>query len=281
MPAQIFVTEEATPQLRNALADRAMERWPGAFHRSDEALDWLSHMITPVSEAWVYLGNAKSGTTSTKTFLFHLEFGAPVTVHFEPPRDINPDGIAHAMQRAGVFRSISNLPKGLKTLREALRLVTARHPSSRAVSSFRYLCLSDELASPWLLAERLRLNALTGFDWAVDRHTHRGFLKFLDYVEATSNQPGQLRDNPHIRPQVRNVRPDLYQPHLIGRTEDLPAFFRAIAERLDRPLPQALAEIEANRNDASEPREDLLTPESRRRLAQVFAADYDWLNEEP
>lgn len=281
MSPKIFVTEEATPQLRNAMAERAMERWPGAFHRGDEALEWLTHTITPASEAWVYLGNAKTGTTSTKSFLFQLEFGAPLTVHFEPPRDINPDGIAHAMARSGVFRSLPNMPKGLKTLREALRLVTARHPSSRAVSSFRYLCLSDEQASPWLLAERLRLNAVTGFDWSTDRYTHRGFLKFLDYVDETSNQPGQLRDNPHIRPQVRNVRPDLYQPHLIGRTEDLPAFFRAIAERLNRPLPPDVAKIEANRNDKAAPGEELLTPESRRRLGQVFAKDYDWLNEAP
>lgn len=87
----------------------------------------------------MYLSNAKSGTTSTKTYLFNFEFGTPLTVHFEPPRDINPEAMAHALQPSGVFRSIPNLPKRLKTLREALRLVTARHPSARAVSSFRYL----------------------------------------------------------------------------------------------------------------------------------------------
>lgn len=51
MQARIFVTDEATPQLRNALAERAMERWPGEFHRNDDALDWLNQIISPESGA--------------------------------------------------------------------------------------------------------------------------------------------------------------------------------------------------------------------------------------
>ena len=281
MPRQpIFHTAEALPAQRRALAERAMSRFPGAFQTEVDAQRWLNAILMPASARWAFVGNAKTGSTSIKRFLFLLEFGVPLTVGFDPSTDINSDAISHHLARAGVFRSVPAIPSGLMLMSRALRLAASRHPVSRAISSFNYICQTDAVRSNWLVGERLRMNATCGFDWSCDRFNHAGFLKFLDHLDLIGQQPGDPIEDPHLRPQVRNVRPDLFKPDLVGRTEDLHGFFRAIAERLDTPLPREVDLPVSNRQTTVPKAEALISAESKRRIAKVFAADFDWLNED-
>jgi hypothetical protein len=276
----LFDAAEAAPGKRKALAERAMEQHPESFLRIDEAVDFLRQVFVPASLRWAYCGSGKTGTSSTKRFLFELEFGHPLTVSLRRDADMNSDPVPHALSKAGVFRPVLQIANGLAVMRRALRLTTARHPTARALSSFTYLCRSDEEAHPWLADERLRMNAVTGMDWGLERHTATGFLKFLDYLAAEAAAGRDRLGDPHLRPQVLNTRPEVLQPDVVGRTERLGEFFRAIADRFDRPLPPDWAVPHGNRQGTSA-LAHLLTPAAMTRLALVFAADYDWLNEAP
>jgi hypothetical protein len=279
-PNPIFHTPDTLRPQRIAMADRAMNRFPGKFPTQESALDFLSDITMPASGRWAYIGNAKTGTSSTKRFLFQLEFGVPLSVSYEPRIDVNTDAVSHALARSGVFRALPNIASGLNALNKSLRLATARHPVARALSSFNYLSLTDAECSPWLAIERIRMNATVGFDWTKDRYTHDGFIKFLNHLAENERRTGDVIDDPHLRPQVRNVRPDIYRPDLIGRTENLPAFFCAVAERLDTPLPDNLADLPSNQQDVAVTPDALLSKDSKRLMAEVFAADFDWLNED-
>ena len=279
-PNPVFHSAEALLPQRRAMGERLMKRHPDRFLTVDIAVEYLASIMMPASGRWAFVGNAKTGTSSTKRFLFQLEFGVALSVNFEPLIDINTDAVSHALARSGVFRTLPNIASGLSELKKALRLATARHPVARAMSSFNYICLADAENSPWLVTERLRMNATCGFDWSKDRYSHDGFVKFLNHLAENERQPGEVIDNQHMRPQVRNVRPEVYQPDLIGRTEDLPAFYRAIAARLDCAMPKDLALPESNRRDKEAGAEILLSKDSKRLLAEVFAGDFNWLNED-
>lgn len=279
-PNPVFHSADALLPQRKQMAERAQKRFPKAFLTPEIALEYLSNISVPASERWAYVNNAKTGTSSTKRFLFHLEFGVPLTVNFEPLVDINADAVSHALSRAGVFRTLPHIVSGLLVLKNALRLATARHPVLRAMSSFNYLCLTDAESSPWLVNQRLRMNAMCGFDWSKDPGTHDGFVKFLTYLLDVEQRKGEVIDNPHLRPQVHNIRPEVFKPDLIGRTEDLPSFFRAIAERFDTAMPVDWVPPASNRLDSVANADALLSPQTEALMAQVFADDFTWLNED-
>ena len=279
-PNPVFHSAETLMPQRKAMAERAMKRWPDTFLTPEIALDYLATISMPASERWAYANNAKSGTSSTKRFLFHLEFGVPLSVNFEPLIDINADAVSHALSRSGVFRTLPHVVGGLNVLNKAFRITTARHPVARAVSSFNYICLTDAESSPWLVNQRLRMNATVGFDWSRDRNTHDGFVKFLDHLLDNERQTGEVIDNPHLRPQVRNVRPDVFKPALVGRTEDLASFYRKIAEHFDTPMPDNWQPPASNRLDSEAGAATLISPQTKRLMAEVFAADFTWLNED-
>lgn len=281
IPGPIFHKRENPPPKRNNLAERILNRFPHEFSTLEEAREFLAHIFTPASRRWAYAGNGKSGTTSTKRFLFELEFGVPLTVNLTAEHDINSDVLPHMISAAGVFRSLVLIPNPLESLQEAFRITTARHPVARAISSFRYLCLADEKHHTWLSQDRIRMNAMVRFDWRKDRYTLTGFRKFLEYAERTQVVNGEISD-PHWRCQVDNVRPDIFKPHLIGRTENLGNFFRQIANHFDQPLPEGwIAPHSNSQGHDRELAERLLTPDSLREIGKIFARDFEWLQEEP
>ena len=204
----------------------------------------------------------------------------PLSVNFAPLIDINTDAVSHALSRSGVFRTLPHVGSGLNVHAGAFRITTARHPVARALSSFNYICLTDAESSPWLVNERLRMNATVGFDWSRDRNTQGGFVKFLEHLLANERQTGAVIDDPHLRPQVRNVRPDVFNPALVGRTEDLGAFYRKIAEHFDTPMPANWVPPASNRLDSEAGAATLISAQTKRLMAEVFAADFTWLNED-
>lgn len=280
-PHPIHFTDEPAPAVRRALFDRAVDRFPKVFTRPEQVADLFSRVTVPASHRWIYTGNAKTGGSSVRRFLFEMEFGVPLTAALASPMDFNPDLVSQSLAAAGVFRPLSMIPNGLAVLDAGLRLTTARHPVGRALSSFNYLCRSHDAASPRLADDRLRMNALVGFDWTADCDTAQGFAKFLDYVRQTDAEHATWTADPHLRPQVRNVLPRVTRPAIIGRTEDLPAFCHAVADALNQPLPADWTEPRSNQQTYQTAPDTLLTKSNRALLRDVFAADFDWLKEEP
>ncbi|WP_347311280.1 sulfotransferase family 2 domain-containing protein [Defluviimonas sp. SAOS-178_SWC] len=263
------------------MQERVAERHRHIFSRPEQVARYLASIHLPASLTWSFLNNGKAGTSSARRFLFELEFGAPLTVHWNVRHDINPDSVVHYLQgETGVLRAAVALSTPFATLDAALRLTTVRHPLTRAVSAFEYLCKSNDLAHDWFAADRLRMNALLGFNWESDARSARGFSMFLDYIMWTGESLGNLAINPHWRPQIDNILPDLYRPDIVGRLEDMRAFYRATAVQLDRPLPADFDLPHSNRQEYLA-RTDWLSPEARRKIGKIYARDLDWLGYGP
>lgn len=279
--AGIFHTARIKGARRQKMLDDTVGRFPGIFASRDTAAAYMNQIIMPHSRRWAYCGNGKSGTSSTKRFLFELEFATPLTAGLKLTSDINPDVAAHHLATADVFRPVSFMGKGLDAINNTLRLTTVRHPAARAVSAFLYLCRSDDESHVWFARDRLRMNALVGFDWNRDTKTASGFVKFLRFIEITIAEAGADTVNAHWRPQVDNIKPEIFRPHLVGHTENLESFYRAIARRLDRPLaPDWHAPI-ANRAESTDTGSALLTPEAVRLLNRIYRADFDTFGYDP
>ncbi|MEM6739928.1 MAG: sulfotransferase family 2 domain-containing protein [Pseudomonadota bacterium] len=257
----------------------------GAAFRNEEALtQWFRFILLPASGAWAFKPNGKTGTTSLLHALFELEFGVPLTVSHHEPDGILEDHAVHCLAEARVFSPLTALrgaPCALDVLEKALRLTIVRHPLSRALSAFRYLCRADARAVSRFLRERLRMNAITGFDWQRDPDTPDGFRRFLDFVAHELEHQASLPLDWHIGPQVLNVRPEIFQPDLVGRTEDVPAFLAEIAARLDRPLPERLRRAAPRNRAAMRPPDWAGDRALQARVAQVFAADFDAFGYDP
>ena len=261
---------------------------PGAFRDRATSDEFFSYMVTPRSGRWAFRPNGKAATTTALEALFFLEFGHPNTARIADPTDMNPDAAVHRMAGSGVFRHL-HLRHDAEDLPGFLRatdyVATVRHPGARALSAFRYLCRSHRAAHPQFAAERFRMTALTGFDW--DRHdgTEEGFRRFLDYVRLCNERQVGRPVNNHFRPQADTIRPDLFPPAVLGRVEDMPAFFRDLADRL-RPgaaMPQGWADRRANRGAPAQAGDIALlrAPGVRRRIEACYAADFEAFGYDP
>lgn len=262
------------------LRDRARaysEARPGAFQSVDAALRHFRSIRVPASLAWAYKSIDKAASSSALRFLFEIEFGVPLTVSAESNTDINTDVVAHLSYGADVFRTPLELRAGPDCLDGALRLATVRHPGKRAMSAFLYLCRTQDLRSTWMVHDRLRLSALTGFDWRRHPRTLDGFLRFLDYVDAAhrAEAAGGRPVNTHWMRQRWLMRPELFRPVLIGRTEAMAPFYAEVAARLDRPLPADWTGPHTNAQPAEPGADFLAAPAARRRIAEVYGEDFE------
>lgn len=281
--AQVFFDPLPDNKLvRKRLAALAT-KFPKHFRGEADARDYLDRMFVPRSRRWAFMRNSKTGNSSVIEYLFQLEFGHHVSASFVNPNDINEAAAVHRLIPADVFRQVTYLPGQLDDLTDCLRITTARHPVTRAVSSFRYICRSDELEHNWFLSDRLRMTALTGFDWSRHRGTADGFLRFLDYIRISRQEAGKNAINRHWRPQRENVLPGLFKPDLIGRLEDLDSFRAELMDRLGAAgnMPPSIGTFNANPGKADEDKMALLTPEVRRSIEDVYAIDFKWLGYDP
>lgn len=266
---------------RRALFDAAHQRFPGAIASSEDAGIYLGAICAPQNRRWVFCSNGKSGTSSAKRFLFELSFGSKLSVNFVSQSDINPDAVSDHLIAADVFRPLSFMHDALEVFDTALRLATVRAPESRAVSAFLYICKSNEMGYPWFLRDRLHMNALVGFDWETDAKTAAGFEKFLRYIELDIRRRGPVAVDAHWRPQHATIRPEIFRPGLIGKTEALPAFFRQIAERLGHRLPGDWEVPATNRSSGGTASEALLTPAARKLIETIYARDFEEFDYHP
>ncbi len=85
-----------------ALADTWQAYGPLFAHRS-QARYLLNTIATPASRRWSFIANGKTGTTAALRALFHIEFGAPLTVNLSDPDDLNDDPAPHRLYQNGVL----------------------------------------------------------------------------------------------------------------------------------------------------------------------------------
>jgi Sulfotransferase family len=248
MSSPLFPT--ASPEKTPSVVAELLRTHPKSFSDAAAATRFLQLVYFPASRRWRYQLNGKSGNTFTLNLLFELEFGSRFTSHLVEASNQHPD---FALFQLPVARLLSNALKAHDSLPAVLdfpglSIATVRNPFTRARSGFHYLCRSHALGDRRFLPERLRLNALSEFDWENDAGTPGGFIKFLDYLTMMAAREGADKFDPHWMPQHLHIRPDLYKPDLIGRTEDLTRFATELAQRLDRPLPD-LDGMKQNRNE--------------------------------
>jgi Sulfotransferase family len=275
-PGLVYLTPPVLPPERNAAVKRTRKVHPGAFPTWAAANGFLSQITTPASGRWALLPNGKAGSTSGKRFLFELEFGHPLSVHFTDPDDINADSVAHRLNKGHVFRSLADRGEDLSFLETCVTLAIVRHPAQRAASSFRYICQTDSQAHPWFLGDRIRMNATVGFDWQKDAETIGGFEKFLEYVKMGLSDADSLPINAHWRPQHMNLHSAIVTPDMTGKVEDLSRFFRQVADRLGQAVSAAAIDAPAANPSTGTDAGNLLQSAAVKRLIHdIYKEDFD------
>ena len=102
-PPCLFLDAETTPSQPKAVAERLVEKHPQSFAIPEQALSFLRSIHLPASLRWSFLNNGKAGTSTSRRFLFQLEFGVPLSAVWHVPQDINPDGVVHGMYRCSLL----------------------------------------------------------------------------------------------------------------------------------------------------------------------------------
>ncbi len=273
VPGLRLYGEPVPPARRDEAVAQSAADFAGAVPRP-AIRQFLHQIILGPQMRWSLISIGKNASSSTLRHLYELDFGHPLTARFTSTTDINPSAVIHQLAGVGVFSralleglSVSELHR-----RCPLRLLVCRHPVERAVSAFRYLCLSNETGATWFARDRLRMDASVGFDWQTMPDTIEGFRRFLRYVELEIETQSVHALNGHWKPQVAFSHPDIYQPTLIGRMENLGAFFDEIAARLDRAPP---AGSPADNRQPAPPSDLAADPDARRLIERLYAEDFE------
>ncbi|MCR8550902.1 sulfotransferase family protein [Salipiger sp. P9] len=257
-----------------------MAVFPEAFGSVAAAQRFVQNIWFPPSRAWRYQLNGKSGNTFVLNLMFELEYGTPFTCRVAQGETGNqhPDFALFQVSQSGLWGNAFAAGGAIADVLgfPGLTLATVRDPYARALSGFFYLCRSHELGDRRFLTERIRMNALAGMDWDRDAGTPQGFSRFLHYLRDSAESFGAEDLDAHWMPQALHIRPGIYRPDLVGRTEELAPFARAVAARLDRPLPARLEGL--RRNASSRPKEgpDFYAEPGLRALVEtLYAADFE------
>lgn len=268
----LFPKPVAEPE-RGKAVTASMELFPPGVPRQAVA-QFLRQTILGPQGDWAFVSIGKNASSSTLMFLYELEFGHPLTASFNSPVDINPSAVVHQLADHGIFARAFQQGVAAQELQKAdkTRMMVCRNPFDRAVSAFRYFCKSNETGAQWFLRDRLRIDASVGFDWRTMPGTVEGFRRFLHYIELEAEAVSVYLLNAHWRPQKAFVHPEVYRPNLIGRMEDLGAFYRAIEDRLGK---RSATEVPVqNRQAAAHPELGQDTA-ARRLVERIYAQDFE------
>lgn len=275
----VYFTPPLPPGQANAQAEQFAACHEGIFANTNMAANFLRSVHMPKSGRWAFLNNGKAGTSSARRLLFRMEFGVPLTTEWDVPADINPDSVVHHMQANGwILRPVLTCQDGLARMKNALRITTVRHPTERLLSAFDYLCHSHDLRHNWFVGDRLRMNALVGFDWGRHPRTAEGLTRFLAYIARIRDEMGVLAIDPHWRPQISNILPQVFRPDLLGRVEDMPRFREELTARLGQKLPADFMTPRSNNQARRSDKGNLLTASNRDAIRQIYAEDFAWLD---
>ena len=202
-------------------------------------------------DGYVYVSNPKAGSSSIKLYLARCE-----------KRD-------HTYTPKSLFRR-KDLPFiALEQMTEEDReriysgnffvFTFVRHPLKRAVSAYCDKILGNQPQKKEILSG-------LGRD-PEDIESHVTFDEFVSVI--TSQKPSQL--NPHWRPQVLNLYPDVIDYHFIGRLESFDHDFGFIRNKLGLPV------FETDRRNVKSSNTDkrqYLSLRNRFKLARLYAQDF-------
>lgn len=265
------------------------KRYPRRFSSQAAAKRYCGNLWFPKSKRWMYQLNGKSGNTFILGLLFELEFGVPFQAALSTKVNQHPDFALFQTCIAGVLANVAQRELSLQAFQDmpALRLATVRNPFDRALSGFFYLCRSQTVGDQRFLTERIRIQAMTQFDWTLDPNTPHGFVKFLSYVAQMQAQGDPMLVDAHWLPQEKHIEPTIYKPDLIGRTEAMGGFARNIAARLETDLPEEI-ETRLSRNESAnsatrtERRAQFYSdPEAANLVRQIYEQDFELFGYEP
>lgn len=273
--------QSGPPHTATAIA--LMNAYPELSGNLSSVLRWLDGICYSRANRWMYAHVGKTASSTMLRALFHIEFGHALTVRAERQGDINPNVAMHALTKVGLFQSGQNPHSDMLGFlqKDPVRIVSVRHPSDRALSFFRYICLANEKGSDQFLADRLRMNAGVGFDWNADPGTLNGFRKFLIALNHAFQRTEQANVNRHYALQTPNLLIGKFEYDVQVRAEDLAGGIEAICDRLDLH-PQPILDDLGHANQTSDiGREWLQQPDIRRLLIDLYGPDYEALNYDP
>lgn len=262
---------------RASSVNKYWQEYRSMFPEKSDMVRYLDALTMPASGGWTFGRIPKNGTTTVLSALHYLEFGTPLTAQVEARNNTNEDNAPHMLDQAGVFMSPIQTDHSPKTIKESLRLTVLRNPAERALSSFKYLCRSQELKTTHFAPLRLRIAAISGLDWQEHLYAPAGFNRFLDYIEINLTNTSFPLDR-HIAPQTYSLPRDIFKPYMIGRTEDMKRFLIGLADEFEDRLPQHILNTHNNANVAELPFR--LTRATLTRLEDLFAQDYEWYESE-
>lgn len=246
---------------------------PETFATIGAAQEHLSNIVLPASGAWAYAMTTKAASSSMKRFLYELEFGQALTTDLNDPEDRNGDAATTRLLDTRLFARAHDLPDPVKALAGALRITTVRDPALRAVSAFKHLCRTHSRSEIPFYAERLHISAFTGLDWGRDSYRSAGLERFLNFVDwAYSSGRLDLIDR-HWRRQTEIIQPQVFQPQITAKVEDLAPALSEIAARLGKQLPGSFVIPHANASPAATGR-DLVSPAAEALIQKIYAADF-------
>lgn len=273
---------EKTPERKSSsemkLPLEIVHKHSDCFSDERDAVRYLKNIWYPKSKNWSYPLNGKAGNTFTLDLLFEIEFGFNFTSVFNTPANHHPDFAVFQQMNAGL---LTNPVKDRLSLNEfetlpGVRIATVRNPFKRAVSSFRYFCRSHQFADQRFSLERVRINALEGFDWGKDPLTAIGFKKFVRYVYFTKEALPRVYVDAHWAPQTWNIQPDIFAPNLIGKVEDMSSFATAVRAELASEQPAAKGEGRKNKSDYADRDVDYFADaEVSQMLRQIYESDFE------
>jgi hypothetical protein len=274
---------QAPAPARQKAVLNTLKDFPKYFSGEDEARNYLRSVFLPPSLRWAFISTGKNASSTVKRFLFYLEFGCELTAEFDSSTDINPAAIVHQLGDSNVFQRAIYVPlcaSELLAISGIKRIAIVRHPFARIVSAFRYFCSSNELKSSWLLEDRLRINAMMGFDWRTMPYTEQGMLLFLSYIEHDAERFGAWRVDAHWRPQYDFIYPDVYRPTDIGKVENLHLFLNNLWEQLNYDNNACAPEIGQENRQIFASGCDFKSSKVRSRIEKVYAKDYEYFGYE-
>lgn len=162
--------------------------------------------------------------------------------------------------------AVSNL--ALAKSADRFLFTSTRHPETRAVSGFR-----DVVRDAGNPVSGLHRRALIGFGYDPSGPEARNFDVFLDYVEASMRQSRWLTDR-HWREQVVNTSWARLRYDLVIRLESFSEQLPDLLARLEMPR-SAWDAVLSSRFNRSSPAKADITAAQKRRIRQIYAADFD------
>lgn len=237
-------------------------------YRYKKSLNVLSEQTRPLIPSSILFANGKalliknpkSATTSLAESIFWWETGR----HFKG-ENIHGD--------RSLKQGIHNYPRLVEGMLDesCLKVTVVRDPLSRCVSGFKNFVLAQNNIS----AKR-HIPFLKKLGLVESSDASKSYDIFLDYIQLCKELSVKRMD-PHFRPQIYNLRPDLVKYGFIGRVEHLGADIKKLEMRLGlKSINQNLQQQEQIKANPSRVKFEP-SQQQRIRTNDLFSEDYNWL----